>query len=407
VGSLHDSDNRRRGAQTGCGIANGGRTLRILAVNWRDIADPMAGGAEIHLHEILRRCVAAGHEVNLVASGYPGAAPAGEIDGVRVHRRGHWLVANYALPPLVRRLLSRRPYDLLIEDINKIPFYAPLYSRGVPVLAIVPHLFGTTVFRETNPVFASYVWAAERAIPRVYRRATFEVISPSTREDLVSRGLAPESIRTIYCGLDQERFHLDDPPPRSQTPLVVTWSRLRRYKSIDVAIRAFALILERLPQARFLIMGRGPDESRLRRLVARLGLVDRVTFKGFLPWTELVRTLHRCHTFLNPSPKEGWGLTVVEANRCGIPVVASDRPGLRDSVRPDETGFLVPYGDSAAFAAAALRQLTEPELWRAQHEAALRWARTFSWDRCARESLSFFEEIAGAARGAPPGRRSS
>jgi glycosyltransferase involved in cell wall biosynthesis len=100
-------------------------------------------------------------------------------------------------------------------------------------------------------------------------------------------------------------------------------------------------------------------------------------------------------------------LTVVEANRCGIPVVASDRPGLRDSVRPDETGFLVPYGDSAAFAAAALRQLTEPELWRAQHEAALRWARTFSWDRCARESLSFFEEIAGAARGAPPGRRSS
>ena len=131
--------------------------MRILAVNWRDIEDPLAGGAEIHLHEILRRAVAAGHSVDLVVAGYPGAAEAGEIDGVRVHRQGHWLVANYVLPGAVRRLLRRQRYDLVVEDINKIPFYTPLYRRGVPVLVIVPHLFGATIFRETNPLFATYV----------------------------------------------------------------------------------------------------------------------------------------------------------------------------------------------------------------------------------------------------------
>jgi glycosyltransferase involved in cell wall biosynthesis len=363
----------------------------------------MAGGAEIHLHEILRRAVAAGHEVDLVVSAYPGAARTGRIDGVCVHRRGHWRIANLALPGLVKHLLRQRRYDLLLEDINKIPFFTPLYRRGVPLLAIVPHLFGTTVFRETSPLLASYVWAAEQLIPRVYRDVQFEVISPSTCADLVARGLSRERIHTILCGLDQQRFHLDDPPPRAATPLLVTWSRLRRYKSIDVAVRAFAIVREHLPEARLLIIGRGPDQRRLQNLVGRLKLTEAVTFHGFLPWADLVRTLHRCHTFLMPSPKEGWGLTVIEANRCGVPVVASDRPGLRDSVLDGQTGFLVPYGDAAAFARAAIRQLTNQGLWAAQHREALRWAATFSWDRCAQESISLFAEVAACRPGAPAG----
>jgi len=373
--------------------------MRILAVNWRDMEDPLAGGAELHLHEILKRVVAAGHQVDMVVASYPGAEPTGEIDGVRIFRRGHWLVANYVLPGLIKQLLRANRYDLLVEDINKIPFYTPLYNHDVPVLAVVPHLFGTTVFRETNPLFASYVWTAEQLIRPIYRNIDFEVISPSTNDDLVSRGFAPDRVHTVLCGMNHERFLLADPPPRSSTPLVVSWSRLRKYKSIDIAIRAFAIIQQKLPEAKLLIMGRGPDEGRLRKLTTQLGLDDVVSFEGFLPWDELVRTLHRCHTFLNPSPKEGWGLTVIEANQCGLPVVASDAPGLRDSVRDGETGFLVPYGDVEAFAAAAIRHLTEPELWRGQHEAAIQWADSFSWQRCATESLALFEQVAAQKTG--------
>ncbi len=363
----------------------------------------MAGGAEIHLHQILRRAVAEGHEVDLVASAYPGAGAGGEIDGVRVHRAGHWRVANWALPPVVRRLLRRRRFDLLVEDINKIPFFTPLYAGQVPVLAVVPHLFGTTVFRETNPLFAAYVWALESLIPRVYRRVEFEVISPSTHDDLVGRGLSAERVHTIYCGLDHDRFGLADPPPRSPEPLLVSWSRLRRYKSLDVALAAFARVRARLPRARLLLMGRGPDEARLRRLARRLGVADAVEFTGWMPWDDLVRTLHRAHVFLNPSPKEGWGLTVVEANACGLPTVASDRPGLRDSVRDGETGFLVPYGDAEAMAAAALRLLEDRELWRRQSEAARRWARRFTWEDCARRSLDLFTAVAAGGPAAAAG----
>jgi len=305
-------------------------------------------------------------------------------------------VANFLLPPVVKKFLKAGNYDLLVEDINKIPFYTPLYKGDTPLVAIVPHLFGTTVYRETNPVTASYVYGAESLIPSVYKDVDFEVISPSTRDDLIARGMNGDRIETIFCGMDHERFTLDDPPPRSETPLVVTWSRLRKYKSIDVALRAFAIIHRQMPEARMLVMGRGPDENRLRKMTTDLGLDQVVEFRGFMPWEELVRTLHRSHVFLNPSPKEGWGLTVIEANQCGLPVVASDRPGLKDSVRHGETGSLVPYGDEEAFAREAMTLLTDHNLWLQRSEAARRWAQTFSWQRCARESLTLFEK---AARG--------
>ncbi len=363
-------------------------------MNWRDIADPLGGGAELHLHHILKGAVKAGWDVDLVCSGYGGAPKRDVIDGVNIYRRGHWSVANFVLPRLVRKMLCTHDYNLLVEDINKIPFYTPLYKGHTPLVAIVPHLFGRTVYRETNPVTATYVYGAESLIPRLYQGVDFEVISPSTRDDLVSRGLDPARIQTIYCGMDQHRFTLAAPPPRAADPLLVTWSRLRRYKSIDVALRAFVLIREQLPAARMLVMGRGPDENRLRRLCSKLGLDAWVEFRGFQPWDELVRTLHQCHVFLNPSPKEGWGLTVIEANQCGLPVVASDRPGLKDSVRDQETGLLVPYGDAQAMATAALELLNNPEKWQQFSSAARSWAGGFSWERCVNESLALFDRVA-------------
>lgn len=372
--------------------------MKILAVNWRDIKDPLGGGAEQHLHSILAGAAAAGHQVELIAASYAGASRSETIDGVRIRRHGDWRLANFILPWVVRRRLREETWDLLIEDINKIPFYTPLYSRKVPVLAVVPHLFGRTVYRETNPLAATYVWAGEWPLRWVYRRAWFEVISRSTADDLAARGIPRGRITVIHCGLDHDRFRLVEPPPRADDPLLVCWSRLRRYKSNDVAIRAFALIRKQMPAARLLVMGSGPDEARLRRLVGRLDLAEAVFFTGHLPWRQLVETLHRAHLCLNPSPKEGWGLTVIEANQCGVPVIASDRPGLRDSVRHEQTGLLVPYGEPQAMAKAALRLLYDRDLWACYSDAARAWAATFSWPRCVDHSLALFARVAEQGR---------
>ena len=163
-----------------------------------------------------------------------------------------------------------------------------------------------------------------------------------------------DRIRTIYCGLDHERFTLADPPPRSETPLVVSWSRLRRYKSLDVAIRAFDLIQTEMPDARMLIMGRGPDEDRLRKLTAKLGLDDVVEFRGFMPWDELVAHPAPLPRLPEPQPQGGLGADRGRGQPVR-PAGGGQRPARAEGLGARrETGSLVPYGDDAAFAAEAL-----------------------------------------------------
>jgi glycosyltransferase involved in cell wall biosynthesis len=358
----------------------------------------MAGGAEVHLHEILRRLAARGHAVTWLACAYPGAAPE-EVapDGIRYRRRGPWKLANLVLPGLLRDELRRRRYDIVIDDINKIPFFTPLHTR-LPVLALVPHLFGRTVYRETGPLTATYVAVFEQPIALVYRRCRFLVISDSTALDLARRGVRPERISVIHCGMDHDAYVRDPPPPRNAAPTLVHLGRLRRYKSVDVALRALALLQEPLPDVTLEIVGNGPDLPRLRRVAHRLGLAERVRFHGWLPRPQVVDLLYRCHLCLNPSPKEGWGLTVIEANECGVPVVASRRPGLLDSVRDGETGLLARYGDPADFAAKALDLLGDPPRWRACSQNAVRWARSFSWETAAQRTEELLQLCVEEAR---------
>ncbi|MCI0451638.1 MAG: glycosyltransferase family 4 protein [Candidatus Latescibacteria bacterium] len=368
--------------------------LHLLAVNWRDIKNPEAGGAEVHLHEILARMVARGHAVTLVATGFPGSVTEEVVDGIRVLRGGSWWNANFVLPRIARRALRARDVDLVVEDINKIPFLMPLYTRA-PVAAVIPHLFGTTVFRETNPLFAAYVLAWEALIPLVYRASRFVAISPSTRDDLVRRGIARERIDVVLCGLDHARYRLLPGASRAEAPTVVHLGRLRKYKAVDVVLEAFARVLRDVPGARLVVVGDGPELAALRAHARRLGLGDTAAFTGRAGAHEVVAILNGAHVCANASPKEGWGLTVVEANACGVPVVGSDRPGLRDSIRDGETGFLVPYGDAGAFAHKITALLTDPALRRRMSEAARAWAQSLTWEKTAAEMEAIFVKAAG------------
>jgi glycosyltransferase involved in cell wall biosynthesis len=361
--------------------------VKVLAINWRDIKNPEAGGAEVHLHEILAHLVRWGHQATQISATFPRCIAEERIDGIRVLRRGRWFDANFAIPLFARRHLIHNDYDVILEDINKLPFFMPLVTK-IPVVPVIPHLFGTTVFREANPLIAFYVVFMEKFIPAVFRKSRFMVISPSTKDDLAMRGVDPERIKVILCGLDHTRYRslgLD----RFEQPTIVHLGRLRKYKAVEVAMKAAARVRERIPSARLVIIGDGPHRRALESEAGRLGIDDAVEFRGYMEHEKLVEFLNRSHLLFNPSPKEGWGLTVVESNACGLPVVASDRPGLRDSVWDGKTGFLVPYGDDKAFAEKAVLLLTDEVLWKRMSAEALERVKELTWERCARETEEF------------------
>jgi len=155
----------------------------LLAVNFRDPGHPEAGGAELHLEHVLLEAVRRGWRVTWLASGFRGGAPEAEHRGMRVVRRGDWWDFNLRLPGVLRREFSSPAPDLVVEDINKVPCYTPWWTSA-PVAVIVPHLFGTTAFREVAFPLACYVVALEALIPSVYRGSRFVAISESTRDDL-------------------------------------------------------------------------------------------------------------------------------------------------------------------------------------------------------------------------------
>ncbi len=365
--------------------------MRILAINWQDLTHPQAGGAEVHLEEILKRVVGWGHEVSLACCTYPGCREREDIDGMQVHRKGGRSTFNFVAPSLVRKILDEKPHDLIVEDINKIPFYLPLFFK-MPHLAVIPHLFGRNIYQEANPVVASYVYFAETPIRSVYRKSGFLAISDSTRQDLIRRGIAPEKIGVAECGVDHGLYQPEKPIVKFERPTIVYLGRIKKYKSVHHLIQALPIIQKSVPDVKALIVGDGDYMEALKQLVQKLKLQDAVEFTGFVSSAQKLTYLRRSHVSVYPSPKEGWGITNIEANACGTPVVAANVPGLRDSVAPEKSGTLYRYGNIGEMANQIVRMLTDKPLYDALSQGALEWAAKFTWEDCARRSFAVMEK---------------
>lgn len=364
----------------------------VLVLNERDLLHPRAGGAEVHCFEICRRLVARGDRVTLFATRFAGAAPEETVDGVQVVRFGNPFTYYALVAGAYARLRRRDPIDVVVEDLNKFPYFACLWVRE-PVVVFVHHLWGATAFRQVAAPIALAVVLAEWLVKRLYRRIPVIAVSPSTQAELLAAGLDPRDVHLVPNGVDHERYRPNGRPP-PQPPLVLSVGRVEPYKHVERVAEAVA----GLPGVRLVVVGRGTGLDALARRVRELGAGERIELRGFVPEDEKIRLLGDAAVHAIASDKEGWGITVIEAAACGTPTVATAVPGLRDAVRDGETGLLVPPGDVGAMRAAIARVCHDPDLRGRLSAAGREWASRFSWDAAA-EVIGGI--IAGAAaRGA-------
>ena len=365
--------------------------MKILVLNWLDPENPQAGGAEVHLHEIFRRLVAWGHSVTLLCSAWPGGARRTVLDGIEVHRVGGRYTLSFAAPVYFRRQLRAERFDVVVEDLNKVPFFSPFWGVGAPVALIVHHLFGTAAFQGASFPVAAMTWLLELPVPRVFRSVPTVAVSESTAADLVRRGMPRKGIEVIPNGVDLEVLVPPGPEERFPEPTLLYLGRLKRYKRIDLLLEAVASLLRRGISCRLLVTGRGDDLPRLEALRETLGLEGQVEFLGFVSELEKRRLLRGSWIHLLTSIKEGWGIANLEAAACGTPTIASDVPGLRDSVVDGRTGFLVPHGDVEALAR-RIEELLGDEKQRARlGHGARSFAEAFGWDASARAMEQFLQ----------------
>jgi len=363
---------------------------RPLAVvtNWRDLEHPQAGGAELVVDHIARELVDQGYRTVLLASAVDGKPRQEEVSGYTVRRRGgQFTVYAWALLWL---LMHRRSVSVVIDSQNGIPFFSPLaVSRRTPCLLLLHHIH--------QEQFGLYFPAPVAMVGRllegffsrlVYGERAIITVSPSTRqgarEILGLRGpirIAPPGWAVT---LDLGRGL----PAKTEHPSVVTVGRLVPHKRTAMAVEAVAALRATIPGLTLDVVGGGTELEPLQKLAAELGIADAVTFHPGC--TDEVRDAVTARSWLcvNASEGEGWGISVIEANGLGTPVLAYSRPGLRDSIQDGVNGWLladdVPLADGVA---ASLGQLGTTQQRADAAWAAYEWAMGFTWQEMGRRVL--------------------
>jgi glycosyltransferase involved in cell wall biosynthesis len=195
----------------------------------------------------------------------------------------------------------------------------------------------------------------------------------------------PSDVHIVYSGVNSSYLNKIEKTP---FPLFTYLGRLKAYKNIDTSIKAFAKVLEKFPKAKLYIVGFGEEELSLKNLVTKLDIERSVVFFGRVSETEKARILGKSWVVLQPSMMEGWGITVIEANACGTPVIASNVNGLKDAVVDGSTGVLVMPRDADELARAMDDFLIDDQYRNLLARQAYIWSSHFDWEISARNFIS-------------------
>ena len=231
-------------------------------------------------------------------------------------------------------------------------------------------------------------------------------VSRFTEEAALARFRLPAAkVTVIHPGVDPSIYHPGPTAPGFREryglgdgPVLLTMARVIARKGHDVVVRALPAVLERHPDAVYVVCGKPfePFASRLRALVTDLGLDAHVRFTGHVPAADVVDLYRACDVCVMPSrilerkgDTEGFGITFIEAGACAKPVIGGREAGVVDAIVDGETGLLVDPSDPAAVAEALNRILGDPGLARRMGEAGrVRVEAAFTWDRVARQYLA-------------------
>jgi glycosyltransferase involved in cell wall biosynthesis len=333
------------------------------------------GGAEVFTREVACRFVKFGHNVTLFTSTFAKSKDSEVSHGVKIIRNGGKYSVYWNAKKYYKKHFSKENYDVVIDEINTRPFFAPKFvNNGEKVVALIHQLAREYWFYETPfPTnYLGYHLLEDRWLQN-YADVHTVTVSKSTKQDLLELGF-----KKVYVVPEGLNFKPLAKVPEKGKPVVIFAGRLKRAKRPDHALKAFKIVKGKFPEAELWVIGDGPFKSDLERIGD-----DGVKFFGYLDNVERRRLMKQAWVLVNPSVREGWGLNIIEANALGVPCIAYDVPGLRDSIKNQETGLLAKAGDIIDLASQTTIVLTNKQLRERLSRNALDHATKFSWDKTA------------------------
>jgi phosphatidyl-myo-inositol alpha-mannosyltransferase len=374
------------------------RTVKLALVSPYDFAYP--GGVTEHVANLAEQFMSGGHEVHIVAPSSDDETEPGVSIAAPIHRIGR-VVSIPANGSVARITLSLRSYlqakQLMQEQqFDLVHLHEPLMP-ALP-LTVLRHSSATNIgtfhaFRNTP---LTYFYSKPILRP-FFRKLHGHIAVSSAAREFVGEYF-PADYRVIPNGIDFPRFYRRyEPLPEmvDARPTVLFVGRLEKRKGLRFLLRAWPMVLERQPDARLVVVGRGRPLEGYRRFARRHGWTSEdVMFAGYVPSEDLPRYYQSCAVFCAPNTgQESFGIVLLEAMAAGAPIVASDIPGYRDVLSDGLQGLLVEPKNPGALADALCRLIGNPELRAHMRRAGQANAQLYDWPRVATQVLDYYAEV--------------
>ncbi|MDP3987531.1 MAG: glycosyltransferase family 4 protein [Candidatus Levybacteria bacterium] len=358
--------------------------MDILILNWRDIENPQKGGAEIIIYELAKRLIEKGNSVTWFCESFKRAKKNENIKGIKVIRKGsRYTVGFYAM--LFYKSLKRKP-DVVLDCVNTFCWQTPLYVEKKRRIFYANQSARKVFFYQYPFPISVFGFLFEPLQYLSYKKTSTICYSQSIKDDLITFGLPKDNINVFPLGIDHARYKMTK---KSKDPSFIFVSRLVDYKRPKLCVEAAKVVIKKYPEMKLYIVGYGPQEDELKKLIKKNNLNSNVFIvnnnNNFLEKNSKdikVKLMQEAWALILCSVKEGWGMVVTEAAACGTPSIVSNVTGLKDSVIHNKTGFILSENPSPLQLSNAIIKIIEDEKLRQNlSREAFSFAKTFSWEK--------------------------
>jgi glycosyltransferase involved in cell wall biosynthesis len=355
--------------------------MKILWMNWKDLANPLAGGAEVVNEELATRLVRDGHQVTFLVAGFAGGAQHLKRKGFTIIRVGtRWSVYWQAFHYYQQHL--RGWADVVIDEINTIPFFAQYYVKEKTLLFV--HMLCREIWwYQLHKSLGLIGYLLEPVYLRLLNSKQVVTVSQSTKDDLLRQGFKADNIHIISEGLEfAPAKSLDANQKRSRFTLLSLGSIRPMKRTLD-QIQAFELARDQIPELQLKIAGDANNEygSQVLDYIKRSRYQQDMEYLGKVSLTQKKKLMLTSHLFLMTSVKEGWGLTVTEAASQGTPSVVYNVDGLKDSVIHEQTGIIVQENTPASLGQAINELYAQPKVYHRYQRQGWEWSKRMTFDQ--------------------------
>ncbi len=314
--------------------------MKVLWFTWKDLKHPLSGGAEVVNEELAKRLIRDGNEVTLVVSGYKGCIKEETINGYKVIRLGNRYTVYWHAWRYYRKNFKGWA-DLVIDEVNTVPFFASFYAKE-PTLLFIHQLARQIWFYQswfplniigyvTEPL---YLWAL--------RNNNVVVVSNSTKNDLLRFGFNSRNISIISEGIKINPIKSTESHKKFTDPTLLSLGSIRSMKRTKDQILAFEYAKQNISNLKLKVAGNIDDDygKKVLKMINNSPYSADIEYLGKIEEKQKAVLMQKAHLILVTSVKEGWGLIVTEAASQGTPAIVYNVDGLRDSVIDGVTGIV-------------------------------------------------------------------